>query len=457
MMIGRSLADIYPRAATRRPARSVLAVRGLSRPGVLHDIDLDVRDGEILGICGLAGSGRTELLRALLGRRPAAMPSPSMRGATPAEPARRDPPGAWRSCRRTARPTAASCRRASRSTSPSRGLRQLRGGLLSEGGERAAVGGAGRRLNIRMPRPASRIAELSGGNQQKCLIARSLNAGCGILLIDEPTRGVDVGAKREIYQLLARLADRGARGDRHGLVGAAGDPGPERPHPRHARRPHRRGRFERGEATEEALMQCAVERDWPLAGRSMSTASLAGRNGGTAPGTAQDACGDGDPARLGLVWVLLVMCVAAALISPAFLNPFNLINVLRQIALFGIVSIGMTFVILTAGIDLSVGSIVAVTAVVSALLLKAGTPIPLVILAGLAIGAAMGAINGLGITVGRLPPFIMTLGMMVMGRGLAMTIADGHPIPFPNASADFAWLGQGHSGSDCRCPCGSSP
>ena len=146
----------------------------------------------------------------------------------------------------------------------------------------------------------------------------------------------------------------------------------------------------------------------------------------------------------GLLWVLLTMCVAAALISDAFLNPFNLVNVARQVALFGIVSVGMTFVILTAGIDLSVGSIVAVTAVVSALALQAGLPVPVVILAGLAVGVLIGAINGLGITLGGLPPFIMTLGMMVMGRGLAMTISGGHPIHFPKASADFAWLGQGH-------------
>ncbi len=146
----------------------------------------------------------------------------------------------------------------------------------------------------------------------------------------------------------------------------------------------------------------------------------------------------------GLIWVLAAMCVAAALISDAFLNPFNLINVARQVALFGIVSVGMTFVILTAGIDLSVGSIVAVAAVASALLLNDGVAVPLVIVAGLGIGLALGAVNGLGITLGRLPPFIMTLGMMVMGRGLAMTISDGHPIHFQNASADFAWLGQGH-------------
>jgi ribose transport system permease protein len=146
----------------------------------------------------------------------------------------------------------------------------------------------------------------------------------------------------------------------------------------------------------------------------------------------------------GLVWALILLCVVATIISPAFLNTFNLINITRQVALFGIVSIGMTFVILTAGIDLSIGSIVAVTAVVSALMLRNGMPIVFVILAGLTVGAVMGAINGIGITLGRLPPFIMTLGMMVMGRGLAMTIADGHPISFPNAASDFAWLGQGY-------------
>jgi ribose transport system permease protein len=145
----------------------------------------------------------------------------------------------------------------------------------------------------------------------------------------------------------------------------------------------------------------------------------------------------------GLIWVLVVLCVVAALISPAFLNPFNLINVVRQVALFGIVSVAMTYVILTAGIDLSVGSIVAVTAVVCALMLKSGVPIPAVLIAGFAVGIALGAINGLGITLGGIPPFIMTLGTMVMGRGLALTIADGHPIGFDNAAKDFAWLGQG--------------
>jgi ribose transport system permease protein len=146
----------------------------------------------------------------------------------------------------------------------------------------------------------------------------------------------------------------------------------------------------------------------------------------------------------GLIWVLLIMCAVAAFVSDAFLNPFNIINVLRQVALFGIVSIGMTFVILTAGIDLSIGSIVAVVAVTAAMLLDSGLPIPFVIILGLAIGSLMGTLNGAGVTLGGIPPFIMTLGTMVMGRGLAMTISDGHPIHFRAVADEFSWLGQGH-------------
>lgn len=149
------------------------------------------------------------------------------------------------------------------------------------------------------------------------------------------------------------------------------------------------------------------------------------------------------PKGAGLIWVLLALCVVATLLSDAFLNPANIMNVLRQVALYGIVSVGMTFVILTKGIDLSVGSILGVSAVTAALLLVAGTSIPLVVLAVLVVGIVMGAINGLGITVGGIPPFIMTLGMMVMGRGFALTLADGQPVSLGDRAADFMWLGRG--------------
>ena len=112
----------------------------------------------------------------------------------------------------------------------------------------------------------------------------------------------------------------------------------------------------------------------------------------------------------------------------------------RQIAIYGILGIGMTFVILTAGIDLSVGSIVGVTAIATASVLTSGVPWPLAILCGLLAGGFVGALNGFGITVGRIQPFIMTLGMMVIARGATMTYSEGQPIPLKEAGDSFEWL-----------------
>lgn len=119
----------------------------------------------------------------------------------------------------------------------------------------------------------------------------------------------------------------------------------------------------------------------------------------------------------GLIWAFLLLCLVATLISPHFVQPANLINVLRQIALFGTISIGMTFVILTKGIDLFVGSLVGMVGVSTALMLGSGIPIAITVPLALMLGVLLGAVNGLGITVGNIPPFIMTLGMMVMARG----------------------------------------
>lgn len=150
------------------------------------------------------------------------------------------------------------------------------------------------------------------------------------------------------------------------------------------------------------------------------------------------------PKGTGLFWVLAVLVGIASLLSENFLNPGNITNVLRQIALFGIVSIGMTFVILTKGIDLSIGSILGVTAVTTALMLTSGWSVPVTIIAAMLIGIAAGAFNGIGVSVFNIPPFIMTLGSMVMLRGLAMTISDGQPIGLREAAESFSWLGRGH-------------
>lgn len=131
---------------------------------------------------------------------------------------------------------------------------------------------------------------------------------------------------------------------------------------------------------------------------------------------------------------LAVLCVGLWIATPYFATTANLANVAEQSVIVGVVAIGMTCVILTGGIDLSVGSLVALTGVVVGLALRRGLPVPIAVLLGLATGAATGAVNGVMITAGRLPPFIATLGMMSVARGAALLLSDGRPISgFPDA------------------------
>lgn len=129
----------------------------------------------------------------------------------------------------------------------------------------------------------------------------------------------------------------------------------------------------------------------------------------------------------GLV-VLLIAIVILTLASNDFLTGGNLSNLVRQVAIFAIIAIGQLFVILTAGIDLSVGSVVGLSGCVTAQLLVAGWPIIIAILVGILLGAIIGVINGLLVTRLKLPPFIATLGMLGIARGVVLVITDAKTI-----------------------------
>jgi ribose transport system permease protein len=147
--------------------------------------------------------------------------------------------------------------------------------------------------------------------------------------------------------------------------------------------------------------------------------------------------------RSGMLIALLLFIVIGSTLSPHFLQTNNLLNVAREAAKFGVIGIGMTFVILTRGIDLSVGSIVGFCSTVGASLLISGVHwIPALILT-VAAGGMVGAINGLGITRGRVQPFIMTLAMLVIARGVTMTYSGGQPIPLREAAGPVLWVGTG--------------
>jgi ribose/xylose/arabinose/galactoside ABC-type transport system permease subunit len=152
--------------------------------------------------------------------------------------------------------------------------------------------------------------------------------------------------------------------------------------------------------------------------------------------------------------VLLALVAVLSVVSPAFLSISNFLDIARVVAITGIIAAGMTLVIITGGIDLSVGSTVGLAGAVTSALVagSAGNsafvtafklPVPLAVLAGLAVGAAVGFVNGWIITKTRIEPFMATLGSMIFVRGLVYLYSGGYPILFHPMRRDFAWLGQG--------------
>ncbi|MGO4126635.1 ABC transporter permease [Inquilinus sp. YAF38] len=128
-----------------------------------------------------------------------------------------------------------------------------------------------------------------------------------------------------------------------------------------------------------------------------------------------------------LIGLALIVVVFASL-APSFLTERNLINILQQSSINACIAIGMTLVIIQGGIDLSVGPVAALSAVLSTSLLVAGYPVPMAIAAGLLIGAGCGLVNGLLVAYGGLQPFIVTLGTLSLFRALALIYTGGNPV-----------------------------
>jgi ribose/xylose/arabinose/galactoside ABC-type transport system permease subunit len=143
--------------------------------------------------------------------------------------------------------------------------------------------------------------------------------------------------------------------------------------------------------------------------------------------------------KYGIYVAFVGVIVILSIISPSFLTWRNLLNIVRQSSIHGVMAVGMTFVILTAGIDLSVGSVLALTGGLCASFEHAGLPVLLIVIATLGIGAFIGSVNGLIITKGKVTPFVVTLGMMSVARGLAHIYTDGQPIS--GFGSSFRYIG----------------
>ncbi|MFI1954549.1 sugar ABC transporter ATP-binding protein [Streptomyces xinghaiensis] len=220
LMTGRDVEYVFPeRPAPPEPAgpagpavpAPVLKVEGLARTGEFEPVDLELRPGEIVGLAGLVGSGRSEILETVFGARKPGAGRVLVDG-------RPLPPGSVRAAVRAGIGLAPEERKAQgllmlesvvRNVSVSSLARFSRGGWLDRARERAAAHRSTRELSLRPDDPSVPVRTLSGGNQQKVVLARWLLRGCKVLLLDEPTRGVDVGARAELYALIRRLADDG--------------------------------------------------------------------------------------------------------------------------------------------------------------------------------------------------------------------------------------------------------
>jgi ribose transport system ATP-binding protein len=214
LMTGRNVEYVFPDRPTADFAAGkdpVLKVEGLSRRGEFAPVDLELRPGEIVGLAGLVGSGRSEILETIYGARK----PDSGRVLVDGTPLR---PGSVRAAVRAGIGLAPEERKAqallmlesvSSNVSVSTLSRFARAGWIDRRGERAAAHQAVRELSLRPDNPDAAIRTLSGGNQQKAVLARWLLRGCKVLLLDEPTRGVDIGARAELYAVIRRLADEG--------------------------------------------------------------------------------------------------------------------------------------------------------------------------------------------------------------------------------------------------------
>jgi ABC-type sugar transport system ATPase subunit/ribose/xylose/arabinose/galactoside ABC-type transport system permease subunit len=451
LMVGRVMDEIFHKEQVEI-GEPVLEVRGLSAYGLVEDVSFTLRRGEILGISGLVGAGRTEMVQLLFG----AVPKDSGEILVDGKPVDITSPE--------------SAMRAGLGLVPEDRANQglvlllsVRNNItmptlnrLSHYGwvDRAAVDAAATdyvgRLSVRTPSLDQKCMFLSGGNQQKVVLAKWLLSNPKVLILDEPTRGIDVGAKAEIHALMSALAKQGMgvimiSSEMPEILGMS-----DRILVMHEGR--MAGILDRKDATQEKIMAYATGQTVEgSASRHESDDStrIFQRPGGGRTLVAAGIRGQ----ELGILLVLIAMIVIFSLLNNRFLTPVNLTNIMLNFSWTAIAAFGATMVIITGGIDLSAGSVMGLGGLAAAMLLSpdhstllgpdgaaSGGVIVLAVAVGWQLVRVVCLINGLLITIARLPPFIATLGMLQIARGICYGWSQGWPVQ--NLPQDFMILGR---------------
>jgi len=431
LMVGREI-EATELAPVPANAPELLRVEDLTtdEPGQtgvhrLEGVSFAVRAGEIVGFAGLVGAGRTDVMLALVGGLPRKARGRIVldgRDYVPLSPAEaRDRGLLMLPEERKADGILPGLSLAHNLTISALG-RVSRAGWIDRAAERRAaeklVGDTGvRAAGLQVP-----MATLSGGNQQKALLARCLFASPKVLLLDEPTRGIDLGAKAEIYREIRSLAARG-----FGVILCSSEMA-EVLTQCHRVVVFRRGRiaatFDHRDATEEKILAAAATTAAP--DPTGSPAPPPGASGGWRDRLTRHAGGFG----LALVTLLAIIFSPVRDGKPVFLDLGNLTDILRQVSEKGILAVGMTAVVISGGIDLSVGSVLALAATLTAwLLMEGGLGLVATIVVVIAVSALWGLLNGLVVARWRLPAFIATLATMGAARGAARYLSGGTAIP----------------------------
>ena len=409
-MVGRKLEKVFPEKA-KSPGATLLEVRDFHSGAEVQGVNFTVKEGEILGVYGLVGAGRTELCKALFGARAAGgsvrLAGEPVRVSSPHRAVRLGMGLLTEDRKEEGLVLGLSVRK--NLTLPSLNKRQVFGFVRGDSEDRD-VSAIVDKLQIKTPSLEKEMYALSGGNQQKVVIGKWLLSEPRILICDEPTRGVDVGAKMEIYRHLRSLAEQGlgiimvsselpeilGMCDRV-LVMRKGEISAELP---------------ASEATEEKIMAAA------LGGRRAQP----GSDGKTRrPAIRFDLRSD-----LVVYIALVALFLAGVATSRSFLNAYNLTSIIRHAAALGIVTMGQGMVMIAGGVDLSVSSTITLTTIVSASLMAGRNEMILpAVFACLAVGLVFGCLNGLAVVKLKVTPFIATLGIMSIGRGGVLLITHG--------------------------------
>jgi ribose transport system ATP-binding protein len=433
MIVGREVAQLYPKESVPI-GEPLLEVRGLSEGRALRGIDLTVRRGEILGIAGLVGAGRSELAMTLVGALPRTGGTVTVAGkpSRPSDPrhAKRDGFALIPEDRRhEGLITDLSVRE--NLTLPNIS-RWARFGLLNLGREKAAAEELVGRLNIQPPSLKPRTRNLSGGNQQKIVVGRWLTGDAKVFLFDEPTTGVDVGSKIEIYRQMVELARAGAAvifiSSDFEEVSAMCD----------RTVVMRRGRIvheitDRSEATPETLLY------WASGSGDGSTAAE------PAPTQSRQSAATDFLARWGTVIGMLVVLAIIAAMAPQFISINNVFDVLKQGSVLAFIALGLTVVLIAGGFDMSAGATSQFAANVAAGTLIGGSGAAAAVALGGALGFAVGAVNAALILFLRIPAFVATLGMMFVIMGATLLYNGGQALTLSNQPG-FFFIGQGYVG-----------